>query len=206
MQRSNISRATLGRIPAYLRFLNSLPAEVRDISATSIARGLGFGEVQVRKDLGSVCGFGRPKVGYQKEELIQSLEGLLIKNGGRAVIVGAGKLGRALLDYKGFSDYGLTVLAAFDKNAGLQERTGTDKPILPVQALPEFSKCNDIKLGIIAVPGEAAQEAYDLLYQSGVRAMMCFAQCHLNTQPDAVIQYENVALSLAFLNLRTGEV
>ncbi len=206
MQQGTISRATLGRLPAYLRFLKSLPPEVRDISATSVAKGLGFGEIKVRKDLGSVCSFGRPKVGYTKSELIKSLEGLIINNGGKAVIVGAGKLGRALLDYKGFADYGLTVLAAFDKKAAVQERTGTDKFILPTQALPEFCKNNDIRLGIIAVPSEAAQEACELLYESGVRAIMCFAQCHLNTPPDAVIQYENVALSLAFLNMRTGEV
>lgn len=74
LKRSEVPRATLGRIPSYLKYLKSLPQDVRTISATSLAKGLGLGEVQVRKDLSAVSGAGRPKIGYYTAELIASLE------------------------------------------------------------------------------------------------------------------------------------
>ena len=98
MKENDISRATLGRIPMYLKFLNSLPEDTGTVSATTVARELGLGEVQVRKDLGALCGSGKPKIGYTTESLKASLESFLDKKNGGAVIIGAGKLGRALID------------------------------------------------------------------------------------------------------------
>ena len=114
LKEADVSRATLGRIPAYLKYLKALPTHIKNISATAISKELGLGEVQVRKDLGAICGSGKPKIGYLTEELIQSLESFLCPRNGGTVIIGAGKLGRALLDYSVFSDYGLDVMAAFD--------------------------------------------------------------------------------------------
>lgn len=116
MKESDVSRATLGRIPAYLEYVRGLSPQTHTVSATNIAKGLGLGEVQVRKDLGVLCGSGKPKVGYVTEELIKSLESFLGCSDGGTVIIGAGKLGRALLDYGGFEKFGMSVLAAFDVN------------------------------------------------------------------------------------------
>ena len=181
MNTKEIKRATIGRLPQYLRYISSLPQEITTVSATGIAKALDLGEVQVRKDLGAVCGAGRPRVGYDRAELTTCLEDCL---GGRpvaAVIVGAGKLGRALLDYAGFSEYGTNILAAFDLNV---------------------CAANNVSIGIVTVPKEAAQAVTDVLYRSGVRAFWCFAPCRLQLPPDAVIQYENLALSLAHLKAR----
>ena len=87
MKDSEISRATLGRIPAYLRYLKKLPPQTRNISATTIAKELGLGEVQVRKDLGALCGSGKPKIGYITEGLRQSLESFLENKNGGTIIV-----------------------------------------------------------------------------------------------------------------------
>ena len=108
MKTTDVSRAALGRIPVYLRFLESLPQDTETVSATVIAKELGFGEVQVRKDLGAICGSGKPRIGYTVSVLKKCLGGLIDSRNGKAVIVGAGKLGRALLDYGGFSDAGLS--------------------------------------------------------------------------------------------------
>ena len=122
MKKPEISRPTLGRIPLYLKYLRSLPPNTESISATAIAAGLGLGDVQVRKDLGILCGSGKPKTGYVRLELIESLESYLeCKNGG-AVIVGGGQLGKALLDYRGFETFGISVLAAFDKRTAKPNR------------------------------------------------------------------------------------
>lgn len=197
MKTTDVSRAALGRIPVYLRFLESLPQDVETVSATTIAKALGFGEVQVRKDLGAICGSGKPRIGYTVSDLKESLKSLIDSRNGKTVIVGAGKLGRALLDYGGFSNYGLDILAAFDTEVSQNNASG--KPILPIDGLHDFCKENDVSIGVIAVPATAAQEVCDKLCQSGIKAIMSFAPCKLTAPEGVAIQYENMALSLAHL-------
>ena len=202
MKEQDISRATLSRIPAYLNCVKSLPPETVSVSAAAVARQLGLGQVQVRKDFGMICGGGKPKVGYERSELEGCLERCLDRSNGGVVIVGAGKLGRALLDYSGFSDYGLCVYAAFDTAVSTPQASPSGKPIMPLAKLERFCRDNEIKTGIIAVPASEAQNACNQLYKCGVRAMLCFAQCRLYAPPDAVISYENMALSLAHLKMQ----
>ena len=197
MKTTDVSRAALGRIPVYLRFLESLPQDTETVSATVIAKELGFGEVQVRKDLGAICGSGKPRIGYTVSDLKESLESLIDSRNGKTVIVGAGKLGRALLDYGGFSNYGLDILAAFDTEVSQNNASG--KPILPIDGLHDFCKENDVSIGVIAVPATAAQEVCDKLCQSGIKAIMSFAPYKLTAPEGVAIQYENMALSLAHL-------
>ena len=197
MKTTDVSRAALGRIPVYLKFIESLPQDVETVSATTIAKALGFGEVQVRKDLGAICGSGKPRIGYTVSDLKESLESLIDSRNGKTVIVGAGKLGRALLDYGGFSNYGLDILAAFDTDVSHNNASG--KPILPIDGLHDFCKENDVSIGVIAVPAKAAQEVCDKLCQSGIKAIMSFAPCKLTAPEGVAIQYENMALSLAHL-------
>ena len=202
LREADVSRATLGRIPTYLKYLKSLPPHRKNISATAISKDLGLGEVQVRKDLGTLCGSGKPKIGYLTEELISSLERFLCSKNGVTVIIGAGELGRPLLDYGVFSDYGLDIMAAFDIKVTEEEKSASGKRILPVHDFPDFCKNHDVKIGIIAVPPESAQEVCNLLYENGVKAMWCFAPCQLYKPADAIIQYENMALSLAHLKMQ----
>lgn len=197
MKTTDVSRAALGRIPVYLKFIESLPQDVETVSATTIAKALGFGEVQVRKDLGAICGSGKPRIGYTVSDLKKCLGGLIDSRNGKAVIVGAGKLGRALLDYGGFSDYGLDILAAFDTDVSQNNASG--KPILPIDGLHDFCKENDVSIGVITVPAKATQEVCDELCQSGIKAIMSFAPCKLTAPEGVAIQYENMALSLAHL-------
>ena len=197
MKTTDVSRAALGRIPVYLKFIESLPQDVETVSATTIAKALGFGEVQVRKDLGAICGSGKPRIGYTVSDIKESLESLIDSRNGKTVIVGAGKLGRALLDYGGFSDYGLDILAAFDTEVSQNNASG--KPILPIDGLHDFCKENDVSIGVITVPAKAAQEVCDKLCQSGIKAIMSFAPCKLTAPEGVAIQYENMALSLAHL-------
>lgn len=202
LKETEISRPALGRIPMYLRFLRGLPLSIENISSTVIAKELGLGEVQVRKDLGALCGSGKPKVGYQRKELIESLEKFMTGDKVEAVIVGAGRLGKALLDYSGFEDFGISVLAAFDKKAQEDTLSEGGKPILPMTEFSDFCKAHKVGIGIIAVPADAAQSVSNLFYENGVRLMWCFAPCQLYKPADAVIQYENLALSLAHLKMQ----
>mgnify|MGYP003402809243 FL=1 len=201
MDKCTISKATLGRLPSYLEFLRNLPPDkVPYISATAIAKHLGLGEVQVRKDLAAVSGAGKPKLGYVTAELVEKLEDCLGCNQLIfAVLVGAGKLGRALLQYDEFEKYGVKISAAFDSNERVIS-LGSKTEILPMNQFEYFCKTKNIKLGIITVGEGSAQAVCDQMVKSGITAIWNFAPCKLNVPASILLQNENLALSLAHLN------
>ena len=139
MDKTGISKATLGRLPHYLQLLRELSDDnVPSISATVIAKKLSLGEVQVRKDLSAVSGAGKPKVGYKTVDLIKSIEAYLGQGDmTNAVLVGAGKLGKALLEFDDFEDYGVKIIAAFDCNE-TAIRYNRSIEILPMNDFDEF--------------------------------------------------------------------
>lgn len=194
-----LSAGLLRRLPLYLRYLQSLSDDVINISATTIAGVLKLGEVQVRKDLGAVSGAGRPKTGYNRVLLIETLEEFLGYNKvKKAVIFGAGKLGEALMSYGGFDDYGLKIVAAFDiKNIGT---SSSGKPVYPLESFPAFCKQENISIGIITVPQSAAQSVCDIICENGIKAVWNFAPVQLDVPSDVIIHEENMAASLALLS------
>ncbi len=200
---SSITKATLGRLPGYLKYLESLNLSDTDtVSATAIARGMGYGEIQVRKDLNSVSGTGRPKVGYLAGELTECLRQILIPRTPRqAVLVGAGSLGKAFLEYKGFANYGLEVAAAFDTDEKKLGFSRSGKEIFHISRLGKFVNEHKIRIGIIAVPEHAAQGVCDMLVSSGIEAVWSFSAQPLQVPENVIVQHENLALSLAHLSL-----
>lgn len=203
----DISRATLKRLPTYLSYLKSMPADSpANISATALASGLHMGEVQVRKDLALVSDGGRPKIGYNRERLIADIEVFLgYGNTNDAVLIGAGKLGRALLGYSGFAAYGLNIVAAFDANDAIIGTSNSGKPIMHLSRLREICQRYKIKIGIITVPLEEAQNVCDLLIENGILAIWNFAPTHLNVPEEILVQNENMAASLALLSKHLNE-
>ena len=196
-----VSKAVLKRLPGYLAYLKSLPDTApANISATALANALDMGEVQVRKDLAIVSDGGRPKGGYQREALIDDIEQFLgYGNTNDAVLIGAGKLGRALLGYSGFAEYGLNIVAAFDENDAIIGTSKSGKPIMHLSRLGEVCRRDQIKIGIITVPAEQAQSVCDLLISNGILAIWNFAPKHLNVPDHILVQNENMAASLALL-------
>lgn len=200
MEVYSVSKATLGRLPIYLTYLMMVQNENKTISSTKIAKALEFGEVKVRKDLGSVSGKGKPKIGYDTKELIERLKNYLgQKNLREVIIVGAGKLGRALLDYGGFSNFGLEIVAAFDSSLEKMCMSEKDKPIYPMNEFEKYCNRNNIKIGIITVPNKAAQSVCDLMVENNITAIWSFAPENLKVPDGVLLQQENLALSLAHL-------
>nr|MDD6336009.1 redox-sensing transcriptional repressor Rex [bacterium] len=196
-----VSRQTLQRLPVYLHYLSGLAKDGGYISATTMAEDLGLNQVQVRKDLASVSSSGRPKVGYPIQALMADIEQFLgYHDANTAVIVGAGRLGCALLGYDGFKRYGLDIRAAFDADPTLEGTSVSGKPIFSMEKLGEICKRLQVHIGIITVPAEHAQEVCNLLVQSGVLAIWNFAPVHLNVGPDILVHNENMAASLAMLS------
>lgn len=202
MARKEVSKAVLKRLPGYLTYLRSVPEGSSPyISATALASALGMGEVQVRKDLAMVSDGGRPKIGYLRESLVEDIEQFLgYDNATDAVLIGAGRLGQALLGYKGFDEYGLNILAAFDV-APPAERTQDGKPIYPMEKLQGFCRSHKVLMGIITVPEAYAQQVCDQLIASGIKAIWSFAPTHLEVPEHILVQYENMATSLAVLSM-----
>ena len=200
MEKITVSKATLGRLPHYLQHLRTVFKNNDEyISATSIAKSLALGEVQVRKDLNSVSGAGKPKIGYEVEELIKSIEKVLgFDNLTNAVLVGAGQLGKALLNYEGFEEFGVRIMAGFDIEA--KKQTSNQKQILPMEEFSKFCKENNIKIGIISVNKESSQQICDLMIENGISAIWNFSPFKLNVPEGILLQQENLALSLAHLN------
>lgn len=202
MERKEISKAVLKRLPGYLSYLKNLPEGTSPyISATALANALNMGEVQVRKDLAMVSDGGRPKVGYLRESLIEDISQFLgYDNTTAAILVGAGKLGQALLGYIGFEEYGLNILAAFDVKP-TAKKTDEGKPIYPIDELESFCRTKKVLMGIITVPAEFAQEVCDKLIRCGIKAIWNFAPKHLDVPEGILVQNENMATSLAVLSM-----
>ena len=202
MERKEISKSVLKRLPGYLSYLKSLPEGTATyISATALANALGMGEVQVRKDLAMVSDGGRPKVGYLRESLIEDISQFLgYDNTTDAILIGAGKLGQALLGYIGFEAYGLNILAAFDA-APAAEQTDEGKPIYHIDQLESFCRTHNVLMGIITVPAENAQQVCDKLIAAGIKAIWNFAPTHLDVPSNILVQNENMATSLAVLSM-----
>lgn len=196
-----IPKAVLKRLPRYLSYLKSLPANSpENISAPVIAYAMRLGQVQVRKDLAYVTKSGKPRKGYVLRDLISDLERFLgYDHTDEALLVGAGKLGKALLGYDGFKEYGLNISIAFDKvsSSGITEN---GKFILPISEFPAYCKSTKARIGIICVPMDQAQNICDLMVANGIKAIMNLAPVHLSVPKDVIVQNTNLAASLALLS------
>ena len=162
---------------------------------------MGYGEVTVRKDLSAVSGEGRPRVGYLRKRLVRDVEAALgLDCLEPMVLVGAGKLGNALMGYTGFQRFGFSILAAFDDDPAKQ-RPGEDPPVLPMSRLSEFCRARHVVIGIITVPEAKAQKVCDAMLAAGITEIWNFAPCRLSVPEGVTVQQENLALSVANLHM-----
>ncbi len=200
-----ISKATLNRLPSYLKYLYQLDKlNVATVSSTTIANGLNLNPVQVRKDIAHISTVaGKPKTGYVTKEIIADLEAFLgYNNTHDAILVGVGGLGRAFLGYSGFSNYGLNIAMAFDTNEMLVNTKVNGKPVYEMNKMASMVDRLKIQIGIITVPSYAAQEVADKMVAAGIKAIWNFAAVHLNVPSSVALKNEDLASSLALLSLQ----
>lgn len=197
-----VSKKLLLRLPVYLQYLKSLPESTENISATRIAQALELGDVLVRKDLAKVSSGGRRRLGYLRDSLIRDIEAVLDLNSNTcAIVIGLGKLGQGLLEYDGFENAGLEVLAGFDlipQEGG--NRSG--KPLYPMDHLEDFCLRYNVRIGIITTPAEQAQQICDRMIACGIEAIWNFSSAELMVPPGILLQNENLVLSLTTLRLQ----
>lgn len=203
-----ISKQALCRMTYYLNYLRVLAENgVEYVSAPGMAETLDLNEVQVRKDLaGASDRAGIPKKGYLVSDLIEGMENILGYNSvENAVLAGAGHLGAALLSYKGFDEFGLNIKAAFDVDERIIGTEINSKPVYDVKNLTSYCKEHAIRLAILTLPSERAQEVCDLLIKGGVLAVWNFAHTHLKVPEGILVYNENMASSLALLSQHLKE-
>lgn len=205
----NASKSTLQRLPFYLDALQTKLAKGEiNISSSQLAKELNLNEVQVRKDLAAASRLGgKPKVGYEISELIGDIKLFLGCNRiDKAVLVGVGSLGTALLGYKGFKDYGLEIIKAFDKNESIIGNEIKGIEICDFKKIDDVIEENNVRIGIITVPAPYAQEVADKLIEVGVKAIWNFAPTRITVPSGILIQNENMASSLAVLSRHLQKV
>lgn len=209
MANQSVTAQTIKRLPMYLNLLKSMPdgdSAADYISATTIAKALKINDVVVRKDLASISTSGKPKTGYLRCQLIAEISDFLgYNNADNAIIVGAGRLGKALIDYPGFKEYGLNIVAAFDADISLAGKTESGKEVFHISEMESLCKQRKIKIGIITVPAHCAQEVCDEMLKNGITAIWNFAPVHLDAPDYILIQNENLAASFAVLSNRMKE-
>lgn len=202
VSRDPVSDASTSRLSIYLRCLNVLACEgIRTVSSQALARRFHLNSAQIRKDLAQFGELGIRGVGYDVCSLRDHLVSVLGLDHERCVvIVGAGNLGMALADYRGFNGGGFRTVAMLDSNPGklgMQSRSGV--PIEPIQDLDRIVQRERVEIGIIAVPAEVAQETCDRLLAAGVGAILNFAPVTLHCPPEVKVRNVDLRLSLETL-------
>ena len=200
MRYHKIPDETIRRLPIYLRALLLLSEkEQQNISSKLLAEFLGFNSAQIRKDFSYFGGFGTRGVGYETNELIKNIKKILKLNIVRkTALVGVGNLGSAILQYSGFKVYGLEIKAAFDISPS---KIGKVINGIKIESASKLSglKRRKIKLAILSVPRNAAQETADILINAGVSGILNLSPARLVVPSNVKVIALNIAMYLARL-------
>jgi redox-sensing transcriptional repressor len=200
MRHRRIPDETVRRLPLYLRSLLLLKdAGERRISSKNLADRLGTNPSIIRKDLSHFGDFGTPGVGYHIETLIERLRSILkLTKVRKAALVGAGKVGSALLGYPGFAGYGCEISAVFDIDP---RKIGRKLGGVLVEDAAKLGnlKARDIRCAIIAVPSQAAGPIAAHLVDAGVGGILNFAPCHLDVPRRVKVVNVDIAMELGSL-------
>jgi len=194
----NIPDIVIGRLPLYLRALTRLAIEGQEVTSShELGRRLGISSAQIRKDLSHFGGFGKQGTGYQISYLVEQLRQVLkVNQEWEVAIIGAGDLGTALLHYKGFVDRGFRIACVFDNSPQKIGKKIGDFVVHPIEDMQKVIQERGIKLAMIAVPAEKAQEVADKLIEVGVRAILNYAPMTLNVPTDVKVQYIDPVVQL----------
>src|SRR3954467_15093904 len=185
-----IADSTVRRLSAYLRFLEDFEGGgLTTISSEELARRGGTTSAQVRKDLSFFGSFGKRGLGYSVPELAGRLREILgLGKEWRVVIVGAGKIGGALVQYRGFRQRGFNILAAYDNNPDKIGRTLEGIPVRNIEQLEKDIPREKPDIVVLTVPGDQAQRIVDRVVKAGVKAILNFAPTQLQAPPDVTVK------------------
>ena len=205
VDKSAVSVAVIKRLPRYHRYLGDLLREGKGrISSAELSRIMGVTASQIRQDFNCFGGFGQQGYGYNVKYLHSKIGELLgMKEGYRAVIVGAGNLGRAFTMTHMFERRGVTIVALFDKSPELIGKTINGFRVYDVAELGDFVRENSIHIGVLTVPKESAEECASVMVGAGVRGLWNFANMELTLKDKSVV-VQNVHMGDSLMTLCYG--
>lgn len=192
---------TLRRLPWYLAYIDILRGEgVKTVSSTAIARAINVDASQIAKDLSFLNLKGKTRIGYDVDLLSDTLSEFLgFRTTHKAVVVGAGSLGKALMHDNGLANYGLSIVAAFDVNPQITGSTVCGIPIFALGSLKEECRRLQATIGILTVPPGQAQEVADLMVASGIKAIWNFTPYKIRVREGIVLTNTSIYAHLALM-------
>lgn len=198
MPNSNIPEIVVSRLPQYLRSLQRMAREGRQVtSSQELGERLGVSAAQIRKDLSQFGEFGKQGTGYHIDSLMHQLRHILhIDHDWNIAVVGIGELGNAISRYKGFANRGFQVTMVFDSDPG---KIGTQVGQFIIEdTVNMVDKIREagIKIAMIAVPASESQKVADQLLQAGVKGILSYAPIILNVPPGIRVTYIDPSIFL----------
>ncbi len=197
-QRIDVPEVVVARLPQYVRVLNMLLADgIQVANSQMLGEKLQVTPAQIRKDLSYFGRFGKQGRGYSVPHLLDELKQILgLNSHWNVVVIGVGRLGRAILSYPGFTPDGFHLVAALDNNPGLVGQNVDGLVVRPVEELNQVVKEYDISIAVVAVPGVHTQGVIDRLVECGVRAILNYAPTTPQVPPHVNIRNIDPVLSL----------
>jgi redox-sensing transcriptional repressor len=201
-QETDIPRKSIYRLSIYQRCLERLKDNgVETVSSNSLAIAAGVKSAQLRKDLAHFGQFGTRGLGYSVDALIEVITGVLGTSGLlQVILVGVGNLGSALLRYSGFNREGFEISAAFESDPNRLKAVNAEIPVMDVSLMTKYVMDNEVKIAIMAVPAETAQEVANSLVNAGVQAFLNFSSTVLKTPDNVIVNSVDLALELEHLS------
>ena len=199
---TDIPRKSIYRLSIYQRCLERLRENgLETVSSNALAKAAGVKSTQLRKDLAHFGQFGTRGLGYNVEALIEVITSVLGTNSLLPVIlVGVGNLGAALLRYSGFVKEGFEISAAFDADPNRAKLVKANVPVMDASSMTQYVNENNVKIAILAVPSETAQQVANNLVQVGVQAFLNFSPTVLKTPDNVIVNSVDLALELEHLS------
>ena len=198
MAKTEIPDIVIGRLPLYLRALQRMAQEGRQVtSSQELGELLGISAAQIRKDLSQFGEFGKQGTGYNIEFLMDQLRQILkLDRVWDMAVVGAGDIGHALARYQGFRDRGFQVTLIFDSDPNKVGTKLDEFVIQDVANMVETIRNAGVKVAMVTTPATYAQDVTNQLVEAGIQAILNYAPIRVNTPPEVRVQYIDPATHL----------
>ena len=197
-----IAESTVRRLSLYLRFLEDFEQRgLETISSDELARRGGTTSAQVRKDLSFFGSFGKRGLGYSVPELTRRIREIMgLGREWRVIIVGAGKIGAALAQYRGFFQRGFKIVAVYDSSPDKVGRSWDSHTVRDIRELERDTAKDQPDIAVLTVPADAAQATLDRIVKAGIKAVLNFAPVQLHAPADVTVKSVNMAMELESLS------
>ena len=210
MAKNNIvSVSVIKRLPRYYRFLGELKKSgIVRISSGELSKRMGFTASQIRQDLNCFGGFGQQGYGYNVDQLYREIGKILgVDNDIKAILIGAGNLGKAIATHMSFEQRGFNLIGIFDKNEALAGQLVRNIPVRHVSGMYNFCRDNSPAVAVLCIPSESAKEIIDELIPLGIKGFWNFSHYDIaNNYPDVAVENVHLSDSLMMLSYRINNL